>query len=740
MSVYAPSLALQPDNAKRPRLLSMVQFNYKDGEIVSSPTVIVSGSCNSEYGVVEFINNENKVFPPQHYEVNNGRFKAIVHVTPEGANCFAVNVWDKACLNAGGFLANGKVISEKGQLTLFFNPLPENKPLHMCVVVGLDSIGSYDMPKYKIQQGQVADLNSAIQRLKVAGRMMQAFTQDEFRSVGMSNRSFQLTEETVHQQGIFGYSGNCKVPHSEVKIHVLRSPKTVKQLRDPNYAQQNRDATDNGWLFGHALDLIKKEDFYQPYKEMGTAVQCAVMYLDSHWDSKMILTHAALGGGTGEIKLAIFGSHGLHSFPLSFPQISPSFTDDTKLSTSEVANDANQCSTSWECLNICMGAFMHEIGHSFGSPHQTDGVMLRDYIWWNRSFMTREGYCIRENRKGEMVDKSGVWKRTCHWNIRDLMRYLYHDSFSLPIDKDDATFLKIQQTTLRPNEIYKHKEKPLSFILSPGVVSVKSYAGIYMVELCGQDLARFHMPFFPRSYGGTGLQNEILLDYQELHHNFKQSWKDAGDEFDVRVLSVAGDLYINNFKKSSVLTQDDVIRSDFGLQRGAILGYKGELLGSAKGGMQYIGFDISKISKIRIYHGGALDGVTFFFKSGNTDPAPPVPKRDYVMSILRRPLPPKNSLKDDSWSHEVTLGNKKPHFTDFDISPGELVTRLIFRSGQWIDAMCVETNTERSSGLLGNANGGHQSVLEAPTSRRMVGMYGYCGRWMDGLGIIYADI
>lgn len=717
----------------------MINFNYKDGEIVSSPTVIVSGNCGTNLGVVEFINNENRVFPPQFYEVNNGQFKAILHVSADSANCFTVNVWSEARLNRDGFMENAKNSPELAKLTLYFNPLPENKPLHICVVVGLDSDGSYDMPKYKQRQGQVANLSTAIQRIKVAARMMQAFTQDEFHNIGMSNRSFQVVEETVAHQGIFGYDLMSNEPHTEAKIHVLRSPKTVKEIRDPNYAQQNPKATDNGWLFGHAIELIQQQDFFVPYKKMGTAIQCAVIYVDSHWDSKLILAHAALGGGTNEVKLAIFGSHGLHSYPLTFPQISPSFMDDTRLSSNEVANDCNQCSTSWECLNICMGAFMHEIGHLFGSPHQTDGVMLRDYLWWNRSFMTREAYCEREKRNGAMVDCNGLWPKLCHWNIRDLIRYLYHDSFSIPSDQEDKTFPKIQQSTLKPNALYNQSEIPLRDPVSLGVILVRSLPGIYMVELTDGDLARFHIPFFPKSYGGPGLQHEMILSYQELVGQFKNSWKDAGDNFDVRVLSVAGDLYIKDFKNASVISEKDVIKSDFGLGRGSIDGYKSTLMGSAKGQMEYIGFDVANVSKIRIYHGSALDGVSFFFSlpQSNTK-APPVPKRNYFLSSVKNFLTPENS--SGSGNHKVTLGNEKPHYTDFDLLPGEYVTKLTFRCGQWMDAMCVETNTGRKSGLLGNTTGGHQSSFIPPDGTSIVGLYGYCGRWMDGMGVIYAKI
>lgn len=712
----------------------MIGFNYLDGEIVSSPTVIISGRTSSfvQSGLVQFINNNNKVFPPQYAEINNSQFKALVHVSPGEPNVFAVHALDKAHMDDRGYAQNTRQLSESGSLTLFFNPLPENKPVHLCVVLGKDSRGLYDMPKYKSHKGQVAQLETAIQRLKVAARMMQAFTQDEFHRLGLSNRSFQFVEETVHHQGVFGYNVELHVPHQEVKVHVLRSPKTVAELRSPDYAQQNPKAKDNGFCFSHAIDLINKSDLAKPYKQAGTAIQCAVMYLDLHWDGQLISTHAALGGGTGEVKMAVFGSHGLHSYPLTFAEVGPSFADSTRLSIHEVANDCNQCGTAWECLNICMGAFMHEIGHLFGSPHQTDGVMLRDYIWWNRCFMTREARCLREGTSGAVIGNNGLWPKECHWNIRDIVRYLYHGSFSIPVDLSDPSFGKSQATTMAADLSYSNRDAPSLYLAGPGEVVVKSSSGIFMVELCGKDLARYHETYYPQSYGGKGVQHEVRLNYKELLKHFKKSWNEAGDDFDVRVLSLSGDLWTTNFKKS-LDPAGHVIRSDFGLGRGTIQGYKSDLLGLAKGDMKYVGFDVRTVLKVRVYHGHALDGATFYMGS-----APPVPPRNYLNKLIGKG----DKSQSESLSQgEVTIGNVRPHYTDFVLNPGEQIAKLAFQNGQWVDAMEIITTLGRTSGMLGRADGGHLSVLEPPSSNHvLVGVYGYCGGWMDGIGIIYAEL
>lgn len=55
--------------------------------------------------------------------------------------------------------------------------------------------------------------------------------------------------------------------------------------------------------------------------------------------------------------------------------------------------------------------------------------------------------------------------------------------------------------------------------------------------------------------------------------------------------------------------------------------------------------------------------------------------------------------------------------------------------------MRIHTTKGRASPMLGNANGGHLSSLATPGPEfHIVGMYGYTGSWMDGLGLIYAKL
>ncbi|RCK64351.1 hypothetical protein Cantr_00261 [Candida viswanathii] len=725
-----------------------VSFNYQNNEIVSSPTVIVSGSTSTGLarGVVSFVNNDNKVFPPQHFEVNNGHFKAILHVSPGDSNKFKVEVLDNGSINQFGFVEynGGKPhVVDHGELVLIFYPLPQNKPVHLCIIRGRDSNNTYDMPHYRLQRGEAPTLENAIKKLKVAGRMMQAYTQDEMRSVGFSNRSFQFVEETVHDQTIFGYKVNSPTPHQEVKVHVLTSPKSVAELRSPDLAQQNPNARDSGGLFSHAIDLVRNTpEIYD--KRNGTAVQCACIYIDSTWQNNLILTHAALGGGGDDVKMAIFGSHGLHSFPQNFPLITPSFLDATHLTTREVANDANQCGTSWECLNICLGAFMHEIGHSLGCPHQVDGVMLRDYLWFNRSFMTRENECLRSKSRGEVISSNGTWPKVCHWNRLDLIRFLYHDSFALPIDQFGKNF----STTIEPNDKYQENSAPSLYALPLNGALVKSNAGIFMVEVIVDDLARYHKEFLPQEYGGPGLQKNVDLEFDNLYNELRSRKGDAKDSFNIRVLSLGGDLNIDNFKNHCSHQHQEVVKSDFGLGRGPITGFKSACLGRGDNlQMEYVGVDVRTVYKVRIYHGMALDGFKLYYRSGggcgSNGAPPPVPKRNYMSKLFHgssHQQYPQQSPQSGGQERTALVGKETGNYSEFQLQPNEYITFFNFRNGGWIDAIQFGTSTGRLSPMFGKADGGHLSTLEPPSQDfDIVGFYFYLNKWLRGVGIIYSS-
>ena len=612
----------------------------------------------------------------------------------DGSNEFAVNVYANGTLDSHEkpCFDGPSVDTESLQLVL---QRMAAKPIHLCLIVGKDSPGRFDMPSYKSEKNNIS---TAVKKLQVVGRLMQAYTHDEMRMGGFGNRCFQFVEQNGDSDL---FDGTLSKSTPQIKVHILNSPRTVSDIRDPNVAQQNSNATESGWLFSHAMELVEQSDFY---KNDGTATQAACLYLDTTWDKELelILGHAALGGGTNKVKMAICGSHGIHSWPSNFQQVIPCLSDNTKLTTEEVANDNNQCGTSWETFNVTAGAFLHEIGHSLGCPHQVDGVMLRDYITWNRSFTSK---CINKNA------------RFCHWNRLDLIRFLYHDTFSLIGDD----FTKVKSTTTLPDDSYDDNKLPSLYLCNDGVV-IKSSSGVYLVEVTIGELARYHKCFLPKRYGGKGFNHELILNYGEVCKELAHQGLDTNN-LSLRVLSIGGNIEIEDF--TSMMTSNDqsmqssIIISDFGLGKGEIRGYKSLPLGRKVNEYQIIGLDVANIATVRVYHGNAVDGIRFFHSKASNN----VFEKMFVQL-------------DSS----MMIGKESPHYSDFKIYENETITKFHVRSGWWIDGIQVETSLNRKSPMYGNPDGGNLSTLDCPNEKsRIVGMYCWVGKWLDLIGIIYSE-
>lgn len=228
-------------------------------------------------------------------------------------------------------------------------PLLQNPPLSLVIFIGSDSPATFDVPPEKREQNT---LGYAIEKLRTAGYMWQAFSAEQMYRNGMGKRTFRLEEawlpDTVSCQ-------DKGVMRNTAKVHVIRSKHTVAEIRDVRRAQQSEQHDENfESLFDFFLqDLQANPPFDKP---------CAVagLILDSHWDvsKQLSLGHTALGGGAGDTALGIFGSHLLHAWPTCIEDIVPSFMNNTKTDTRYVANDANESGEWWRAVNIGMGAMV----------------------------------------------------------------------------------------------------------------------------------------------------------------------------------------------------------------------------------------------------------------------------------------------------------------------------------------------------------------------------------------------
>lgn len=285
-------------------------------------------------------------FPSTQWQVCASHFKALVYLSP-GPNEIRLDFSSPKLV-----ASNSSVPLHTATFRINYLPLVNTAPLQLVMLLGKDSPGTFDASPEK-QEKEGNGLDAATRKYRMAAHLWSAFTAEQSFRHGFGRRSFRFEDEW--QQGTLSSQDSVTGQmRSEAKIHIVRSEKTVAEIRDLNVAQQYEKAERKGDLFGWALDDMRA--YFNP--KPGQTQYVAVMLLDSHWDmqTQVIRGHAALGGGDGGIQLAIFGSQALHTYPTCIEDVVPALTDCTKTNTDYVAADGGEDSgTHWQaaCIGLC---------------------------------------------------------------------------------------------------------------------------------------------------------------------------------------------------------------------------------------------------------------------------------------------------------------------------------------------------------------------------------------------------
>ncbi|EJD32777.1 hypothetical protein AURDEDRAFT_77464 [Auricularia subglabra TFB-10046 SS5] len=409
--------------------------NLDDGETVHQRCVLLKGRVfgDEDYITVSTADTHGaSTFPDQTWPVCASHFKALLMLSP-GANVVT--------------LANGSV---KHSLKVNYLPLLQYPPLLLAIMVAKDSPLLMDCPPHKARgiSSAHSDLDAAIAKLRMAAYMWQALTAEDLRSKGLGRRSFRLEEEwavdTVSrdfaQAALEGpmFARNSESIHmrSTAKVHVIRSDKTVKELRDPQVAQQNQNANQRDKLYDYFKAALLEHG--GPFDATAQPT-VAGLILDSHYSPQqnLILAHAALGGAGDKRSpaLGIFGSHTTWAWPRFIEEVTSCLLDTTP-SGSRVGNDNEECGTGWQACAVGQGAFLHEVGHAFGCPH-TAGIMSRGYAHdWPKVFLPRTspGVLPRGTLTAVTPVVDGETPNDAVWDLRDALNFTFLRHFRLPSD------------------------------------------------------------------------------------------------------------------------------------------------------------------------------------------------------------------------------------------------------------------------------------------------------------------
>lgn len=295
-----------------------------------------------------------------------------------------------------------------------------------------------------------SDLDAAINKFRMTAYMWQALTAEDMRVKGLGRRSFRLEEEwtteTLSREFLQGpYDSPASHMRSTAKIHLIRTEKTVAELRDAQVAQQNRQARRKDDLHEYFTAALKKHG--GAFASSSHPI-VAGFILDSTFspEQNLILGHAALGcSNPNGISLGMFGSHLTYSWPRFLEEVASSLFD-TAVPGDNVGNDNNECGTMWEACSIGQGAFLHEVGHAFGAPH-TSGIMARGYAQdWPKNFLSCTAYCSHTKQAGATVF-DGETKNDARWDLSDALSFKLLPHFKLPTDP----VLSREALTAEPN-------------------------------------------------------------------------------------------------------------------------------------------------------------------------------------------------------------------------------------------------------------------------------------------------
>ncbi|KAK3075598.1 hypothetical protein LTR53_000936 [Teratosphaeriaceae sp. CCFEE 6253] len=645
--------------------------SVSDGSWVHQKVLLISGECADLQRPIDgsmSICHHQDNFPQTQWPVCGSVFKALVYLQP-GPNRLRLDFTSPKLSSP-----NGQLQVHSSWTSINFLPLISSPPLQLCILIAKDSPETFDAVPERIQK-EGNGLDTAIRKFRMAAYLWQAFTAEQMNRNGFGRRCYRYEEEW--QPGSLSWrdveSGQMR---NEAKIHVIRLKQSLKEIRDLDLAQQYEPAKKKGDLFGIASDAVRA--YFGPRPGQRQYVSC--MYLDAHWDKKVgtVRAHAALGGGDDTIKLAIFGSHCLQSYPSHIEEVVPAFTDCTRTDTNHQLGVGH----------IGIGAHLHETGHLLGCPHQESGVMLRDYVRLNRTFLYRDAYSTRTKEQGLRLCEQ---KDECAWHRLDTLRFRFHPCFTLPSDAAPGADASVQVWTV-----------------DHGTVLVTAAAGVAWLELFpeGDDVCHHWIEYVEGNNPGSA-PRQITLTEQAVREKLPEGKRKR--KLKVKIFSCGGgELEVADF--AQVAGKEGKVRLPDGRAgfRSAKLGFS-SMQGSVPlnpvvlGSCQKPG---RLLLSVRVYHGQSLDGLEFFYEDGGSDL---FGKRGGAKGGSDFPL---------------------------DTRRGEMILGFYLRAGVWVDGLQVLTSTGRRSPVYGNAGGGSGHTLIPPRGYAIAGIYGSMGPWIDGFGLI----
>jgi hypothetical protein len=248
------------------------------------------------------------------------------------------------------------------QLRLRHQPglLDGSHHIRLCYVRAKDEDGSS-----AAAPGCDGSPEATVRRIRLLGYMMQCFMAEKLEAAGVGHRTFSLL------------SAETEPAEPMVDIHV--SPLTRREI----------NALGKNWSDGGLADWAHFATELSGSRR-NTTIDVALLATTRRAPSGCspvpdhgFLAHTALGGSG----LALFGGASLAMWATEASAIVRCFNDERRCDQyPEIKDDSCGRGTFWATYSTTAGAVLHELGHSLGLPHTTDGIMFRGFDNFNRYF------------------------------------------------------------------------------------------------------------------------------------------------------------------------------------------------------------------------------------------------------------------------------------------------------------------------------------------------------------------
>ncbi len=287
------------------------------------------------------------------FPVVDGRYQAAVELKP-GANMVLI--------------ASGR---QTVKTRVVYRPMTSPYKVRTVYLVSKDESPEFDGPASM-------DRTTFRKKLDLALKMMQAVAAESMREAGHGRKTFPL------ELG----------PDGKVVVHVVKTDATGDALR----------AMDGNALWSRFYGELEKPFPYDVNKV------CGVMAF-TRWDRQAQTGrgHTALGGGG----FGLFGAGTMWSWPTVLSEVPKVYSDGRVLDPRLEMDDSGLRGTVWANAATGVGAMLHEMGHTFGLPHSTDGrsAMSRGFDLFNRRFVAFE-----PPRKGAPEGKTVGYEDATHYD------------------------------------------------------------------------------------------------------------------------------------------------------------------------------------------------------------------------------------------------------------------------------------------------------------------------------------